>query len=141
MRHVTRADVDGSRSRPHDPRPPVVVRVEAAVELVVVAVVPKVVNVDVDVPPSPTPTPAPRSPPGIAEDARGEAEDEPRGCAPDVAGAEAVRIRWTDPYVADPRVVPVAGAVDDDAARSEEHTSELQSRGHLVCRLLLEKKK
>src|SRR2546422_2181622 len=28
-----------------------------------------------------------------------------------------------------------------DAARSEEHTSELQSRLHLVCRLLLEKKK
>src|SRR5207253_9896082 len=27
------------------------------------------------------------------------------------------------------------------APRSEEHTSELQSRGHLVCRLLLEKKK
>src|SRR5439155_16885122 len=27
------------------------------------------------------------------------------------------------------------------ANRSEEHTSELQSRGHLVCRLLLEKKK
>src|SRR5439155_26784259 len=50
-----------------------------------------------------------------------------------------------------------AGGEDDDAAaprleprldrlalmreRSEEHTSELQSRGHLVCRLLLEKKK
>src|SRR5690625_6255038 len=32
-------------------------------------------------------------------------------------------------------VVPAA------AVRSEEHTSELQSRGHLVCRLLLEKKK
>src|SRR3989442_9839235 len=32
------------------------------------------------------------------------------------------------------RAVPVAG-------RSEEHTSELQSRPHLVCRLLLEKKK
>src|SRR5690625_6144272 len=32
---------------------------------------------------------------------------------------------------------------DDDrpGERSEEHTSELQSRGHLVCRLLLEKKK
>src|SRR5690625_6255307 len=29
----------------------------------------------------------------------------------------------------------------DQAKRSEEHTSELQSRGHLVCRLLLEKKK
>src|SRR5690625_6777780 len=28
-----------------------------------------------------------------------------------------------------------------NSARSEEHTSELQSRGHLVCRLLLEKKK
>src|SRR5690625_6178265 len=29
----------------------------------------------------------------------------------------------------------------DTKLRSEEHTSELQSRGHLVCRLLLEKKK
>src|SRR5271157_6642746 len=29
----------------------------------------------------------------------------------------------------------------DTSARSEEHTSELQSRPHLVCRLLLEKKK
>src|SRR2546422_5036970 len=33
--------------------------------------------------------------------------------------------------------IPVAGC----ATRSEEHTSELQSRLHLVCRLLLEKKK
>src|SRR5690554_7045822 len=32
-------------------------------------------------------------------------------------------------------------AVDAAVARSEEHTSELQSRPHLVCRLLLEKKK
>src|SRR5690625_7020782 len=32
------------------------------------------------------------------------------------------------------KTVPATG-------RSEEHTSELQSRGHLVCRLLLEKKK
>src|SRR5690625_6269215 len=30
---------------------------------------------------------------------------------------------------------------DLQGSRSEEHTSELQSRGHLVCRLLLEKKK
>src|SRR3712207_8349118 len=29
----------------------------------------------------------------------------------------------------------------DEARRSEEHTSELQSRQYLVCRLLLEKKK
>src|SRR3989449_7117140 len=39
-----------------------------------------------------------------------------------------------------------AGAVERladalDVGRSEEHTSELQSRLHLVCRLLLEKKK
>src|SRR2546422_8268237 len=32
-------------------------------------------------------------------------------------------------------------ARDPDQRRSEEHTSELQSRLHLVCRLLLEKKK
>src|SRR5690625_3041471 len=31
--------------------------------------------------------------------------------------------------------------VRENTERSEEHTSELQSRGHLVCRLLLEKKK
>src|SRR5258707_8369294 len=34
-----------------------------------------------------------------------------------------------------------AGAVRSREARSEEHTSELQSRQYLVCRLLLEKKK
>src|SRR3712207_7381704 len=33
------------------------------------------------------------------------------------------------------------GAVAAPGARSEEHTSELQSRQYLVCRLLLEKKK
>src|SRR2546430_11623454 len=32
-------------------------------------------------------------------------------------------------------------AVDGKPARSEEHTSELQSQSNLVCRLLLEKKK
>src|SRR5207253_11065283 len=36
--------------------------------------------------------------------------------------------------------VPGDAGCDDALARSEEHTSELQSRGHLVCRLLLEKK-
>src|SRR2546422_5255763 len=40
--------------------------------------------------------------------------------------------------------LPVQGAIDQLMARldprSEEHTSELQSRLHLVCRLLLEKK-
>src|SRR3712207_7363861 len=39
--------------------------------------------------------------------------------------------------------VPLAGASPrgDDVVRSEENTSELQSRQYLVCRLLLEKKK
>src|SRR5438552_16954548 len=35
----------------------------------------------------------------------------------------------------------MADVEDDPALRSEEHTSELQSPDHLVCRLLLEKKK
>src|SRR3989449_1627617 len=39
-----------------------------------------------------------------------------------------------------PEIPPNAGNVIR-LARSEEHTSELQSRLHLVCRLLLEKKK
>src|SRR5690625_6496827 len=40
-----------------------------------------------------------------------------------------------------PGVPAVALAHRESHGRSEEHTSELQSRGHLVCRLLLEKKK
>src|SRR5437660_9667903 len=38
-------------------------------------------------------------------------------------------------------IAAVAGEIEKTQWRSEEHTSELQSRGHLVCRLLLEKKK
>src|SRR3712207_8818521 len=38
-------------------------------------------------------------------------------------------------------VQPVVPVQDAGALRSEEHTSELQSRQYLVCRLLLEKKK
>src|SRR3712207_7511835 len=37
--------------------------------------------------------------------------------------------------------VPRFGGVPSRCRRSEEHTSELQSRQYLVCRLLLEKKK
>src|SRR5690625_6171197 len=45
--------------------------------------------------------------------------------------------------VSSSRIFPTPFAVHPAASwrRSEEHTSELQSRGHLVCRLLLEKKK
>src|SRR2546422_6938895 len=40
-----------------------------------------------------------------------------------------------------PRAVDVFREFEMQSNRSEEHTSELQSRLHLVCRLLLEKKK
>src|SRR3712207_6950153 len=45
------------------------------------------------------------------------------------------KMRWLEPYLEDelPRLAR--------EGRSEEHTSELQSRQYLVCRLLLEKKK
>src|SRR3712207_6976325 len=43
-------------------------------------------------------------------------------------------------YVAPSRPVTVNAMVARRAPRSEEHTSELQSRQYLVCRLLLEKK-
>ena len=36
---------------------------------------------------------------------------------------------------------PVSDTISEDPSRSEEHTSELKSPDHLVCRLLLEKKK
>src|SRR5690625_6126795 len=42
---------------------------------------------------------------------------------------------WIDNQMVDPR-----GVRAQIERRSEEHTSELQSRGHLVCRLLLEKR-
>src|SRR2546427_4597588 len=38
------------------------------------------------------------------------------------------------------RISDIIGVIDS-IARSEEHTSELQSQSNLVCRLLLEKKK
>src|SRR2546429_6017311 len=71
----------------------------------------------------------------------------------DAAADRSKRIR--DPGIAIRLLVPPLGDEGDVAAglgmdgtglhagkvRSEEHTSELQSRLHLVCRLLLEKKK
>src|SRR3712207_9016536 len=52
-----------------------------------------------------------------------------------VRGQEAVQPRGQ------PRASEAGGGGDLQAPRSEEHTSELQSRQYLVCRLLLEKKK
>src|SRR2546422_7705613 len=50
-------------------------------------------------------------------------------------GAAHVSHDWTMP------ASPLPTAAAPPVPRSEEHTSELQSRLHLVCRLLLEKKK
>src|SRR5947209_15128262 len=58
-------------------------------------------------------------------------------------------LRRLQPVAAVPRVVGRVGrerrqwhgGIEEQAGRSEEHTSELQSRQYLVCRLLLEKKK
>src|SRR2546422_8086071 len=47
--------------------------------------------------------------------------------------------RWTQTLWG-PRAALIALALYVASPRSEEHTSELQSRLHLVCRLLLEKK-
>src|SRR5690625_5701788 len=49
--------------------------------------------------------------------------------------------RMTGPAAPGPDLIDWARRVRADGGRSEEHTSELQSRGQLVCRLLLEKKK
>src|SRR5437870_10656681 len=50
---------------------------------------------------------------------------------------QAPRIEWQILQ----KIRPLAFRWRSRGPRSEEHTSELQSRGHLVCRLLLEKKK
>src|SRR5947208_8260481 len=62
------------------------------------------------------------------------AHDDLQHAPPTVAG---VVVRTLDAIAGKPR-----NEHDErQAARSEEHTSELQSPDHLVCRLLLEKKK
>src|SRR3712207_7297397 len=69
-----------------------------------------------------------------------DAGDEARH--PDVVQASAARARRAEVQVAaggDGRR-PLVGGARAQRRRSEEHTSELQSRQYLVCRLLLEKK-
>src|SRR5258708_11753573 len=48
------------------------------------------------------------------------------------------RLIWRLPSLVPAHTIP---GTTGDSLRSEEHTSELQSPDHLVCRLLLEKKK
>src|SRR3712207_8488772 len=54
-------------------------------------------------------------------------------------GAELAADEAAEAYAVIDQLAKLAKAAGDD--RSEEHTSELQSRQYLVCRLLLEKKK
>src|SRR3989475_6433068 len=55
---------------------------------------------------------------------------------------EIERVGSSNPIAIDVRVLAATNRdLEADVARSEEHTSELQSQSNLVCRLLLEKKK
>src|SRR3712207_8174017 len=65
--------------------------------------------------------------------------DRPQGREAARAGIEAVA--RSGPRLTEERVLRDAGVHPTTAHRSEEHTSELQSRQYLVCRLLLDKKK
>src|SRR3712207_7178220 len=63
-------------------------------------------------------------------------------CAPDHLCGPCGAHQSSAPSSAGPRgSFRVASATSMTGPRSEEHTSELQSRQYLVCRLLLEKKK
>src|SRR3712207_8941909 len=53
-------------------------------------------------------------------------------------GIEEIGVEIEDPFGEDENDLPLESIC---ASRSEEHTSELQSRQYIVCRLLLEKKK
>src|SRR5690242_21538237 len=82
-----------------------------------------------------------RSPPvlhGQAEDSRHRRP----GCPVRAPVRQASPARQVAAFPSPPGGPPArAGCWYDKAARSEEHTSELQSHVNLVCRLLLEKKK
>src|SRR5690348_17652296 len=61
--------------------------------------------------------------------------------APDVYTDSQTMAWFMDEYSKNDRNNPFAVVTGKPLIRSEEHTSELQSPVHLVCRLLLEKKK
>src|ERR1035441_10573821 len=60
--------------------------------------------------------------------------------SPASAGATTIVVNQTQEFLAAGGTATIAGQVAAITYRSEEHTSELQSLRHLVCRLLLEKK-
>src|SRR5690625_2477392 len=91
--------------------------------------------------------PAGSSPAGSDDDAASDtgptaSESETAGPAHSVP-VPGLKQEYADQIPQETSQVLVATSPDakSEESRSEEHTSELQSRGHLVCRLLLEKKK
>src|SRR5690625_6170383 len=56
-------------------------------------------------------------------------------------GRREEKLREVEKEIGDGKAIVIPADLTVESERSEEHTSELQSRGHLVCRLLLEKKK
>src|SRR3989449_2114352 len=85
-----------------------------------------------------TPLPTPRSQAARALDA--DAEDAPVVQLMNLIMRKAIQLGASDIHI-EPGVPEGTVRFRLDGLRSEEHTSELQSRLHLVCRLLLEKKK
>src|SRR5205814_4299527 len=78
--------------------------------------------------------------PGVGPGRDGNSGGGPRRAGGDVTAP--ILIRSQEPkYTSDAMLAKIQGRVELDLRRSEEHTSELQSLRHLVCRLLLEKKK
>src|SRR5690625_898742 len=71
------------------------------------------------------------------------AVDLPSGIPAETNDAETIAVKADYTYIIEaPKPSTfIERYADYYGERSEEHTSELQSRGHLVCRLLLEKKK
>src|SRR5256885_12961144 len=91
---------------------------------------------------SPSPAESPAASPSPAEKAASPSPAESPAASPkEKATPKKAKPKRTARPAARPS--PAARAIDDTAnppARSEEHTSELQSPCNLVCRLLLEKK-
>src|SRR5207249_11937329 len=88
-------------------------------------------------PTRPARPPRPPPPPPTRRSSDLGAEPEPRG----QRARDGARHRHPRLHARVEARVAMAGPVTGSLARSEEHTSELQSRFDLVCRLLLEKKK
>src|SRR3712207_8660185 len=91
-------------------------------------------------PPFPS-TPLSRSGDALHEPPRSRADEPARLLVPPARDTRAVAGRATPPSEFADAASPAAPTTSAAGDRSEEHTSELQSRQYLVCRLLLEKKK